>query len=125
MKLAIKNLWADLSHAEVALVGILNAWAIVAAFISSIGLPAQVASEGAAVVALVALLIQWALTAPAGGLPAVLTAAVTGWAVAAGLLQQVGTPVKITSAIGAGLALAALIFQKAVVAQRARHLIPH
>ena len=44
LKLTAVAVWSDLRRLEVFLVGILNAWAIVAAFIHSIGVPAEVAS---------------------------------------------------------------------------------
>ena len=118
LKLTAIAVWSDLRRLEVFLVGFLNAWAIVAAFMHSIGVPAQVASAAAAALGLVALLLQYALTAStSGGVPAFLVAVVTAWAVVASLLGQVGVPVKVTAVIGAGLAVVALIVQRGVAAK--------
>ncbi len=113
VRVSAARVWSELSSVEAALVALVNVWAVIASLLSQVGMPVKVVSVAGAALALIAYCIKQALTAQTAGLAGVLVAVQLSWSVAASLLTQVGTPVKIVASAGALVALAALVIQRA------------
>lgn len=108
--------WSQLKRIEVFLVGVLNAWNIVAELLPQVGVPVRVVSIIAAALSIAALLLQDAVAAQlGGGIVSFLVAVSTSWSIIAANLTQIGATEKIVTAVGATIALLAFIAQKAWV----------
>jgi hypothetical protein len=118
LRLSVATIWSDLTTVYGFLVLLLAAQAVVVSLLSGVGVPVKVGDIAVAAASLVALIIKDAITARTnGGLAGFLMAIAAAWALVATYLGQIGVPVKITTYIGAGLALAAFIVKEAIVAK--------
>lgn len=114
----------DLKSAEGALCTLLQAWAIVAAQLPSLGVSAKVVSGAAAALALASLCVKAGLTADSYGLETALLSIQGSWSVVGANLGQVGAPLKVVNLAGTGLALAVFCLQRAAQTRRPAPPLP-